>query len=343
MIEEFHEKQEQVKELLLNIGVEDHATVVHDEDGPDNGALPIYHDESLRNRNVSSSAALSVIRLVVGKQHISDKGKAAIQGHLNHFLGNLDIVCKFLEVSRLSFSEEFGPKLKEGYVLVKHLDGSSEKDTCPRSWLCSCCCGRNWQKVRLVLKPGCLAFLGNHFDTKLLDIERNLLLHAFKVCSGNRSINIRTTSNAKVLEWISAINEVESQIYITGWWLCPELYLRRPYHNNTSFRLDILLEAKAKEEVQIHILLHKEVSLALKINSLFSKRKLLSIHENVKVLRYPDHLSTGVYLWSHHEKLVIVDNKMCYIGELDLCFGRFDTTEHKISDLPPFLWLGRLL
>ncbi|XP_047960602.1 phospholipase D zeta 1-like [Salvia hispanica] len=420
ILEEFHEKQEQVKELLHNIGVGDHATVLHDEDDPDNGSLPIYHDESLRNRNVPSRAALSVIRPVIDKQQISDKGKVAMQDYLNHFLGNLDIVnsqevCKFLEVSRLSFSEEYGPKLKEGYVLVKHLDRSSEKDTCPGSWLCFCCCGRNWQKVWLVLKPGCLAFLGNHFGTKVLDIvvfdvlptsnkkgddevhlaelskEQNPLLHAFKVCSGNRSIKIRTTSNSKVLEWISAINEVEakrseswchphrfnsfaptrgleedgslaqwfidgkaafesiassierarSEIYITGWWLCPELYLRRPYHNNSSSRLDILLEAKAKEGVQIHILLYKEVSLALKINSLFSKRKLLSIHENVKVLRYPDHLSTGVYLWSHHEKLVIVDNKICYIGGLDLCFGRYDTTEHKISDLPPFLWPGK--
>lgn len=39
-----------VRELLHNIGVGDHATVVHDEDDPDAGALPIYHDESLRNR-----------------------------------------------------------------------------------------------------------------------------------------------------------------------------------------------------------------------------------------------------------------------------------------------------
>lgn len=48
---------------------------------------------------------------------------------------------------------------------------------------------------------------------------------------------------------------------------------------------------------QIYILLYKEVALALKINSVYSKRKLLSIHENVKVLRFPDHFSTGVYLW----------------------------------------------
>lgn len=49
--------------------------------------------------------------------------------------------------------------------------------------------------------------------------------------------------------------------------------------------------------MQIYILLYKEVALALKINSVYSKKRLLSIHENVRVLRYPDHFSTGVYLW----------------------------------------------
>lgn len=49
--------------------------------------------------------------------------------------------------------------------------------------------------------------------------------------------------------------------------------------------------------LQIYILLYKEVALALKINSVYSKRKLLGIHENVRVLRYPDHFSSGVYLW----------------------------------------------
>jgi hypothetical protein len=43
--------------------------------------------------------------------------------------------------------------------------------------------------------------------------------------------------------------------------------------------------------------MYKEVALALKINSLYSKNRLLNIHENVKVLRYPDHFSSGVYLW----------------------------------------------
>ncbi|GFP79138.1 phospholipase d p1 [Phtheirospermum japonicum] len=423
IIEEFHEKQEQVRDWLQNVGLGDHTTVVHDEDEPDDGAVPIYNDDSVKSRYVPSRAALSIIRPSIGKQQtVSDKAKAAMQGYLNHFLGNLDIinsreVCKFLEVSRLSFSQEYGPKMKEGYVMVKHLSMSSEDNTCSGCCLChfSGCCGNNWRKVWLVLKPGFLAFLENHFDTKLLDIivfdvlvtsnakgdkevhlakvlkERNPLRHAFQVSCGNRSIKIRTTSRAKVEEWVSSINAVgskhseswchphrfdsfaptrglvedgslaqwfidgkaafeaiassiesaKSEIYMTGWWLCPELYLRRPFHSQSSSRLDVLLEAKAKEGVQIHILLYKEVSLALKINSLYSKRKLLNIHENVKVLRYPDHLSSGIYLWSHHEKLVIVDHKVCFIGGLDLCFGRYDTTEHRVADLPPFVWPGK--
>ncbi|KAJ9699662.1 hypothetical protein PVL29_005502 [Vitis rotundifolia] len=345
-----------------------------------------------------------------------------MQGYLNLFLGNLDIVnsrevCKFLEVSKLSFSPEYGPKLKEDYVMVKHLPKIPKEDDtrncCPCPWFS--CCNDNWQKVWAVLKPGFLALLEDPFHPQPLDIivfdllpasdgngegrlslakeikERNPLRHAFKVTCGNRSIRLRAKSSAKVKDWVAAINdaglrppegwchphrfgsfapprglsedgslaqwfvdgraafeaiasaieEAKSEIFICGWWVCPELYLRRPFHSHASSRLDALLEAKAKQGVQIYILLYKEVALALKINSVYSKRKLLSIHENVRVLRYPDHFSTGVYLWSHHEKLVIVDYQICFIGGLDLCFGRYDTLEHKVGDHPPLMWPGK--
>ncbi|KAF4359290.1 hypothetical protein F8388_009948 [Cannabis sativa] len=397
-IEEIYEKQEQVKEWLHTIGIVDQTTaVVQDDDEPDDGAVPLHNNEdTVKNRNVPSRAVLPIIRPAIGgQQSISDRAKEAMQGYLNHFLGNLDIVnsqevCKFLEVSRLSFLHEYGPKLKEGYVMVKHLSNiprrNSDTNCCLFSWVF--CCQHNWHKVWAVLKPGFIALLDDPFDIKLLDIiifnvlphskvnggspinladqikERNPLRYTFKVSNGNQSIRIRTTSNAKVRQWVSAINDAglkppegwchahrfesyapqrgliedgsQAQwfIFITGWWVCPELYLRRPFDSNFSSRLDALLELKAKQGVQIYILLYKEVSIALKINSSYSQRKLLNIHENVKVLRYPDHLSTGVYLWSHHEKLVIVDYQICFIGGLDLCFGRYDTTEHKVESEP---------
>ncbi|KAL0367774.1 UNVERIFIED_CONTAM: Phospholipase D zeta 1 [Sesamum radiatum] len=375
-IEEIHEKQEQVKEWLQNLGIGDHATVMQDDEEPDDDAVPSRQDESARNRDVPSSAALPIIRPALGRQHsMSDRAKGAMQGYLNHFLSNIDLVnceevCKFLEVSKLSFSPEYGPKLKEDYIMVKHLprilDNNDDRACCSCQWFC--CCRDNWQKVWAVLKPGFLAFLKDPFDPKPLDIvvfdvlpasdgngegrvslakevhDHNPLRHYFRVTCGTRSIKLRTKSNAKVKDWVAAINDAglrppegwchphrfgsfapprgltedgsqaqwfvdgraafeaialaieqaKSEIFICGWWVCPELYLRRPFHAHASSRLDYLLESKAKEGVQVYILLYKEVALALKINSVYSKRKLLGIHENIRVLRYPDHF----FFWS---------------------------------------------
>ncbi|KAM7485037.1 hypothetical protein LguiA_001046 [Lonicera macranthoides] len=422
-IEEIHEKQEQVKEWLQNLGIGDHTAVVQEDDEADDETVPLHNEESTRNRDVPSSAALPIIRPALGwQQSMSDRAKVAMQGYLNHFLGNMDIVnsrevCKFLEVSQLSFSPEYGPKQKEDYVMVKHLanipNGDDHRKCCACPWFS--CCNDNWQKVWAVLKPGFLALLKDPFDANPLDIivfdvlpasdgngegrvslakeikERNPLRHSFKVSCGIRSIRLRTKTSGKVKDWVAAINdaglrppegwchphrfgsfaplrgltedtsqaqwfvdgraafdaialaieEAKSEIFICGWWVCPELYMRRPFHANAASRLDALLEAKAKQGVQIYILLYKEVALALKINSVYSKRKLLDIHENVRVLRYPDHFSSGVYLWSHHEKIVIVDHHICFIGGLDLCFGRYDSSEHKVGDYPPSIWPGK--
>nr|AAT38042.1 putative phospholipase D [Oryza sativa Japonica Group]AAV43858.1 putative phospholipase D [Oryza sativa Japonica Group] len=341
-LEEFHEKQEQVKEWLQNLGIGEHMPVGHDEDEADDVNVPAQAEEnSIRHRNVPSSAVLPVIRPALGRQHsVSDRAKVAMQEYLNHFLGNLDIVnspevCKFLEVSCLSFLPEYGPKLKEDYVSVGHLPKiqKDHKENC-----CSCglfsCCKSSWQKVWVVLKPGFLALLKDPFDPKLLDV---LIFDALP------HMDISGEGQISLAKEIKERNPLHFglQIFITGWWLCPELFLRRPFQHHGSSRLDALLEARAKQGVQIYILLYKEVALALKINSLYSKQKLLNIHENVKVLRYPDHFSSGVYLWSHHEKIVIVDNQVCYLGGLDLCFGRYDNSAHKLSDVPPVIWPGK--
>ena len=38
--------------------------------------------------------------------------------------------------------------------------------------------------------------------------------------------------------------------------------------------------------------------------------------------------------WTHHEKLVIIDQIIGYVGGLDLCWGRWDTHNHPIYELP---------
>uniref|UniRef100_A0A7N1A048 Uncharacterized protein n=1 Tax=Kalanchoe fedtschenkoi TaxID=63787 RepID=A0A7N1A048_KALFE len=175
-IEEFHEKQEQVKEWLQSVGIGERTSVVHDE--PLEEAVPSCQIESHRNRSVPTRAALSLLRPALGSQQaVADAAKAAMQGYLNHFLGNMDIansrqVCKFMEVSKLSFLKEYGPKLKEDYLMVKHLprmNGAEAGRSCVPFNLLQIC-GAKWQKVWVVLKPGFLAFLEDPFDTELLDI-----------------------------------------------------------------------------------------------------------------------------------------------------------------------------
>lgn len=69
-----------------------------------------------------------------------------------YFTGIKLQVCRFLEVSRLSFSPEYGPKLKEDFIMVKHLPKIQSDDDSQKC--CSCqwfgCCKDNWQKVALL-------------------------------------------------------------------------------------------------------------------------------------------------------------------------------------------------
>lgn len=81
--------------------------------------------------------------------------------------------------------------------------------------------------------------------------------------------------------------------------------------------------------MKIFVLLYKEVEMALGLNSYYSKQRLASSSENIKVLRHPDHAKVGVFLWAHHEKIVVVDQMYAFLGGLDLCYGRWDDNEHR--------------
>lgn len=71
--------------------------------------------------------------------------------------------------------------------------------------------------------------------------------------------------------------------------------------------------------------------MALGLNSYYSKTTLQD--ENIRVLRHPDHAKVGIFLWAHHEKMVVVDQKYAFLGGIDLCYGRWDDHEHRLTDL----------
>ena len=134
-------------------------------------------------------------------------------------------------------------------------------------------------------------------------------------------------------------------IFITDWWMSPEVWLKRPVlesdytssffrkrSENSLSRLMDILEFKAKKGVKIYILLYYECSLALRLNSKHTQDTLEKLHKNIIVTRHPsDKLDL---LWSHHEKLVIIDQTIGYVGGLDLCWGRYDFKDHPIYEPP---------
>ncbi|KAL7668077.1 hypothetical protein ACOME3_008795 [Neoechinorhynchus agilis] len=130
------------------------------------------------------------------------------------------------------------------------------------------------------------------------------------------------------------IIKAKEEIFITDWFLSPELHLKRPALDN-QWRLDNLLRSKAEEGVRIYVLLYKEVDFVLGTNSAYSKKKLMNSHSNIKVLRYPDHRNPvrSTVLWANHEKILIIDQSIAFFGGFDICYGRWDDCTHRLSDL----------
>ncbi|XP_025018456.1 phospholipase D2 isoform X2 [Tetranychus urticae] len=130
-----------------------------------------------------------------------------------------------------------------------------------------------------------------------------------------------------------ALDSAKEEIFITGWWLSPEIYLKRPVIHGDIWRLDILLSRKASQGVAVFILVYKEIELALQISSVYTKKILMGLHPNIKILRHPDIVKGATIFWSHHEKVVVVDQKIAFVSGIDLCYGRWDTFQHRLTDL----------
>lgn len=108
-----------------------------------------------------------------------------------------------------------------------------------------------------------------------------------------------------------------------------------------------MLKRRAEAGVKIYVIVYREVEAALTCNSEHTKHALQSLcpegspgYGNIKVMRHPDHnflenAADMTFYWAHHEKFIIIDYSMAFIGGLDLCFGRWDDHQHILSDVHP--------
>ena len=133
-----------------------------------------------------------------------------------------------------------------------------------------------------------------------------------------------------------ALLAAKGAVYITDWWLSPEMSLKRP---GANVRVMDVLRTIAQRKVKIRIHVYKEVSFALALDSHHTKKILQEC--GARVIRHPHRSVVGSqFLWSHHEKMVIIDSTQAFIGGLDLCFGRWDTSQHPLTDYSGSMWPG---
>jgi phospholipase D1/2 len=144
-----------------------------------------------------------------------------------------------------------------------------------------------------------------------------------------------------------AMESAKETIYIADWWLSPELFLRRPPYFNQEWRLDKIIKRAAERGVKVYVMVYKEVSQALTCNSAHTKYALRDLcpegspgHGNISLLRHPDHnvfenAGDMTILWAHHEKFIVIDYELAFIGGLDMCYGRWDSRQHMLADVHP--------
>ncbi|KAF2842579.1 phospholipase D [Patellaria atrata CBS 101060] len=179
-----------------------------------------------------------------------------------------------------------------------------------------------------------------------------------KICESHRFESYFPEREGNLVKWYVdgrdyfwavsvALERAKETIYIEDWWLSPELFLRRPPFYHQEYRLDKLLKRKAEEGVKIYVIVYKEVQQALTCNSAHTKHALMGLcpegtkgHGNITVMRHPDHnvfenVGDMTFYWAHHEKFIVIDYDLAFIGGLDLCFGRWDHHQHPLSDVHP--------
>ncbi|XP_039511420.1 phospholipase D1 isoform X4 [Pimephales promelas] len=130
-----------------------------------------------------------------------------------------------------------------------------------------------------------------------------------------------------------ALEGAKEEIFITAWWLSPEIFLKRPVVDGNMWRLDHVLKRKAQQGVKIFVLLYKEVEVVMGLNSEYTKKTLMGLHPNIRVIRHPDHMPSTALLWAHHEKSVVIDQSLAFLGGIDLAYGRWDDSQHRLTDV----------
>jgi phospholipase D1/2 len=149
---------------------------------------------------------------------------------------------------------------------------------------------------------------------------------------------------------LETLMEAKESIYISGFKTDPEIFLKRPVNvqiyidmfkkkiltkdfGENMTRLIDILDYKAKKNVKIYILVHYEWAHGLVTSSKHLEDTIKKLNnKNIHFIRFPN--NADVKFWTTHEKFIIVDKIIGFIGGIDLSWGKYDSPEHLLYEGP---------
>jgi phospholipase D1/2 len=147
----------------------------------------------------------------------------------------------------------------------------------------------------------------------------------FAIPRDNNKVKAFTTGKAYFSDLLNAIRSASETIYIAGWQVNWDAQL-----DEQGARLfDVLLHAVTNNKnLKIYVMpwddtapiqtFDDQTKAALEIiNEIVGRPCVFVVLANAK----PDEFSV---FYSHHQKQVVIDEKIAYVGGMDLCYGRFD-------------------
>lgn len=134
------------------------------------------------------------------------------------------------------------------------------------------------------------------------------------------------------------ILRAKQTIFILGFWVSPHLPLVRegkPLPGGADSTLSALLRGAADRGVRVYVLLFHETPSFVPNDSEHTEAEL--DHPGIFVVRHSSRWDLNK-LWTHHEKVVVIDQHLAFLGGLDLCLGRYDDWRHRLEDMHSRIW-----
>ncbi|KAK3821162.1 MAG: hypothetical protein J3Q66DRAFT_280226, partial [Benniella sp.] len=260
--------------------------------------------------------------------------REALQEYLLQLLQQLNWnvsydLYEFLEISALSLTKDMGWKGKEAYVETKVTDHIHT--------ICGFTGFRRWVKNWAILRDSYLAFTSNvgsdeptdvfMFDSTFFVIHREhamgLNMHHIELGNNYRKIEIKGDHNREMMEWMDHFERMKQsspwlKVHRFGSFAPEREEAKVRYYVDGKDYFHAVSDAilAAKNEIYIcdwWLSPELEISLALTLDSAHTKIWLQDLHPNIQ--------------------------------GLDLCFGRYDSRTHQLSDYHPSgksrIWTGQ--